>query len=223
MLNLHTSNPEIYIDDNTPRDLVDAAEKLSAWDQEAGATVDYLLNAWVLRACMNDDPEGTTDLNVAIRTLLDRLPISGSVPEAWRHRWQAYQELLGARTLRFTTQREIDALLGRQHIKDLLLLLPRDGDFRAQPELHLAGETGRQRFSDSRLSQLLGQIEDHGLIAHRKRGRNKDWRLTESGRQVAAQLAPAAKTSRGGLGFAFGNPDIYRCPPERLADLAEAA
>ena len=91
----------------------------------------------------------------------------GRIPDACQHRCQAYQELLDARTLRCTTQREIDALLGRQHSKDLLLHLPREGDFRAQSELHLTGETGQRRFRDSRLSrlsQLLGQIEVDDLI-----------------------------------------------------------
>ena len=55
-----------------------------------------------------------------------------------------------------------------------------------------------ENYSPSRLSQLLGEIADHGLISSRKRGRNKDWRLTERGQQVLIQYSPsqASRTSK---------------------------
>lgn len=185
MIDLHTSDPGLRVDDSTPFELLDAAEQLPVWDEHPLAVADYLLNAWCVRACMNEDPEGTSALSTTLRALLERLPNSPMLPEKTRHRWQAYLDLLSARALRFTSEREIETLLTRQHVEDLLRALPADGAYKAQGELNANG-----KFGNSRLSQLLGQIADHGLIDQRKQGKCKDWRLTERGQTIAARLNP---------------------------------
>lgn len=206
MLNLPSLNPELHIDDSRPQELVAAAAQLAAWDERTLASADTLLEAWTLRACMNDDPEGTADLVIALRALLERLPSSGSVPAASRHRWQAYLDLLNTRTLRFTGDAEIAVLLQRPHVGELLGVLPANGAFLAQGEIKNSLQQQGRQFSDSRLSQILGQIEDHGLIDHRRRGKYKDWRLTESGRRFARTLserssAAVAPSRRRGIGL----------------------
>ena len=223
MLDLHTANPELYIDDRRPQDLIAAAEQLATWDEAASASADCLLNAWTLRACMNEDPEGTADLAVAIRALRDRLANSRSLPDSYRHRWQGYLELLNSRTLRFTNAAEIELLLNRPHVVELLRTLPANGEFFPQWEVKAALATQEKRFSDSRLSQILGQIEDHGLIGHRKRGKYKDWRLTESGQQVLAKRFPAERARAPVRGFGMGDLRLYSTSPERLGQLASAS
>lgn len=189
MLDLHTCDPGFRIDDSTPFDLLDAAEKLPAWDEHSLAVADTLLNAWCVRACMHEDREGTSALSTTLRALLDRLPHSQQIPPAWRARWQAYLDLLAGRSLCFTSDQEIDTLRSRQHVDNLLRALPPDGSFMAQSKLKQELELGN-KFSDSRLSQLLGQIADHGLIAPRRQGKCKEWQLTERGRALFPDAKP---------------------------------
>jgi predicted transcriptional regulator len=196
MLNLHTHTPESRVDDSTPQALTEAAEALSNWDEHACTVIDYLLNAWTLRACMNDDPEGLADLETALNILLNQLPQSGTLEQRWRHRWQAFQAILCERALRFTTDREIADLLQRKHITDLLhhLATAQQGEV-SQTELRTPLD-----LSQSRASQLLGQIADHGLVQHRKLGKEKAWSLTQKGREVAtlppiSSIAPPTPAS----------------------------
>ena len=184
MLNLHTHTPESRVDDTTPQALTEAAEALSDWDEHACTVIDYLLNAWTLRACMNDDPEGLADLETALNILLNQLPQSDTLEQRWRHRWQAFQAILCERALRFTTDREIADLLQRKHITDLLqhLATAKQGEV-SQSELRTP-----LNLSQSRASQLLGQMADHGLVQHRKLGKEKAWSLTPKGQEVATLL-----------------------------------
>lgn len=181
-LNLRTADPELRVDDSSPLDLLAAARELPEWDNTTREVADYLLNAWTLRACGSDDPETLGELETVLDALLERLPNSGQLPASLRGRWEGYLSLLAGQMLRMPSAEEVHEFVSREQISSLLQSLPTDGRYLPQSELK-AGES----YSASRLSQLLGEIADHGLISARKRGRNKDWRLTERGQQVLAQ------------------------------------
>ncbi|WP_374327160.1 hypothetical protein [Azonexus sp.] len=184
-LNLRTSDPELRVDDSSPLELLAAARELSAWDDTTRYVADYLLNAWTLRACSNDDPESIGELETVLDALLERLPNAAQLPESLRGRWQGYLSLLAGQLLRLPSADDLKDLLAREQIHKLLQSLPTDGRYLAQSELKDA-----ESYSASRLSQLLGEIADHGLISSRKRGRHKDWRLTERGQQLLAEPNP---------------------------------
>ncbi len=192
-LNLRTGNPELRVDDSSPFELLAAARELPAWDETTRYVADYLLNAWTLRACGSDDTESIGELETVLDALLERLPHSAQLPETLRGRWEGYLSLLAGQLLRLPSEDDIQELLNRDQISRLLQSLPADGSYLAQSELKDA-----ENYSPSRLSQLLGEIADHGLISSRKRGRNKDWRLTERGQQVLIQYSPsqASRTSK---------------------------
>ncbi len=183
-LNLRTSDPERRVDDSSPLELLTAARELPAWDETTRYVADYLLNAWTLRACGSDDPESIGELETVLDALLERLPNSAQLPESLRGRWEGYLSLLAGQLLRLPSEDDLQELLAREQIRSLLQSLPADGSYLAQSDLKDA-----ENYSASRLSQLLGEIADHGLISSRKRGRNKDWRLTEQGLQSLSKFS----------------------------------
>lgn len=214
MLDLHTGNPELRVDDTSPFELLDAAENLEAWDETTCTVADYLLNAWTLQACMNEDPEGLAELSTTLDALLDRLPNSAQLPSPWRDRWLGYHDLLNGRSLRFTSDKEIAALLARKHIPELLRELS-SSSFLAQAELR---EREALQLGESRASQLLGQMEDHGLVQHRQRGKYKEWQLTPRGQALKelhrTQERKAAPPANDAGSFGFGSD--YNSPAPRL-------
>jgi DNA-binding MarR family transcriptional regulator len=181
-LNLRTGDPELRVDDSSPHELLDAASRLETWDDTTRYVADYLLNAWTLRACGSDDPKSIGELETVLDALLERLPNAGQLPESLRGRWEGYLSLLAGQLLRLPSEEDLQELLSRDQISSLLQSLPADGSYLAQGELR-----DTESYSASRLSQLLGEIADHGLISSRKHGRNKDWRLTERGQQMLAK------------------------------------
>lgn len=184
-LNLRTSDPELRVDDSSPLELLAAARELPEWDDTTRYVADYLLNAWTLRACSNDDPESIAELETVLDALLERLPNASQLPESLRGRWQGYLSLLAGQLLRLPSADDLKDLLARDQIRNLLQSLPADGSYLPQGDLKDA-----ESYSASRLSQLLGEIADHGLISSRKHGRKKDWRLTERGQQLLAEQKP---------------------------------
>ncbi|WP_371325232.1 hypothetical protein VX159_06875 [Dechloromonas sp. ZY10] len=189
-LNLRTADPELRVDDSSPLDLLAAARELAEWDDTTRNVADYLLNAWTLRACSSDDPETLGELETVLDALLERLPNAGQLPASLRGRWEGYLSLLAGQMLRIPSDEELREFIRRKQISSLLQSLPIDGRYLAQSELKDA-----KSYSASRLSQLLGEIADHGLISARKNGREKDWCLTERGRQMLAQQS-ASKPQR---------------------------
>lgn len=159
------------VDDSDPLKFLVVAQTLEEWDDDFIAAADYLLTAWTMRACMSGDRTDISDLETTLRALLERLPASSSLPDILRGRWQGYLALLASRALCLPSEDETQAFLERTYVRDILALLPASGESVAQAELDLGG-----KLNPLRLSQILGSMADHGLIAPCREEGIKKWR-----------------------------------------------
>lgn len=176
-LDLHTDSPEVYLSEASPMDLANAIHALAQWDDLACRVADYLFNAWTLTHCMRaDDREGLDDLEYTLNLALDRQSLS--LPESWRPRWSAYRDLLHNRARLYGGASDVEALLARKHVVDVLSELARNPGESQQSRLR---ET--LGVSHERLSQVLRQMEGRGLISRRRQGRENLVELSESGRR----------------------------------------
>lgn len=185
-IDLHTDSPEAYVAEAAPLDLAVAVQHLAVWDDWACQVADYLFNAWVLALCLRrNDREGLDDLEFALHATLERSPAQASLPATWRARWQGYVALLEARLLQYASPADIETLLARKHVKEMLVFL-NDGEA-SQTEIR-----NWFQLSHERLSQVLRHLESHGLIHRRKEGKENRVSLSSEGKRYADMLAETA-------------------------------
>jgi hypothetical protein len=193
-LDLHTDSPEAYLAEACPMDLANAIHALAEWDDLSSRVADYLFNAWTLTHCMRpDDREGLDDLEYTLNLALDRP--SPALREAWHSRWSAYRDLLHNRARLYGGASDVEALLARKHVVQVLSELAR-----------MPSETQQSRLretlgvSHERLSQVLRQMEGRGLISRRRQGRENLVELSESGRRyLPAQPLGVNPAGREGM------------------------
>lgn len=185
-INLHTDSPELYVAEAMPLDLVTALNQLDKWDDWACKVADYLFNAWVLMTCLRDnDQEGLHDLEFALHAALERTPAHTTLPEGWRARWEGYVALLEARLLLYSNSGDIENLLTRKHIKEVLFFLANDDH---NPDTTQTQIRDVFKLSHERLSQVLRLLESHRLIQRRKAGKENLVYLTKEGRKTVNTL-----------------------------------
>jgi len=194
-IDLHTDSPEAYLAEASPLDLANAIHALDQWDDLACRVADYLFNAWVLIHCMRpDDREGLDDLEYTLNLVLERP--SPELPQAWRPRWSVYRDLLHNRARLYGGKTEVDELLARKHVLEVLGELARNpGEL---PQSRLRKTLG---VSHERLSQVLRQMEGRGLIGRRRKGRENLVELSESGRRHAPVQTIAGSNPAGRAGM----------------------
>ena len=176
--------PEVAIARAEPGDLLAELRAATQLTPEAEHTLDAILRAWTLQALARaGDVEGLLDLDdlcgLAIRVLSER-----NESAEYRTRWRAFRDLLESKRLAVGGRESGRAwnLLHCQPIRDLLA----KGEM---PQSRLQEELG---LSPQRLSQVLGVMEEGGLIQREKRGKEKLVSLgqTDEGRLAIARTAP---------------------------------
>ncbi len=183
VLNLHASDPLLFVDRATPHELLEAIKRLERWDEQALDMANLLITVWSADAiARTNDREGISELQRIIHYTLDRASSVSTLPEEFRCRWQEASDMLEARRLTLA-HADPDAQLNRTHVREILQwLLNNDNRELPQSELvqHLEVSAGR-------VTQLIGPLESSGLVTKRKQGRDIMLQLTETGNKIAKQ------------------------------------
>lgn len=184
-IDLHTDSPEFYVAQASLPDLLSAIKKLTEWDERSCRVADYLLNAWVLTQCIRpNDRDGLEYLESILHIALQGANANVSLPETWRARWQGYIGLLQSRRFLYINQCDIDFLLTRKHIKEALQKLGAETQEMSQSALKAS-----LNLSDERTSQVLRELESHGLVMRRKHGKENRVSLSAEGTAVFNSLS----------------------------------
>lgn len=167
--------PEQLVDRYEPADLDVEIRPLAAIPADKLDLTDYGLRQWTLYALSrHNDPEGLHDLDDLVLTCLRKLPEGGAAGE-YRIRWQAFRNLVeskGQALLGLASGRAVNLL----HAGEILSNL-QSGES-SQSEMR-----SRLKLSAARMSQVLGVMEEGGLIVRQKRGK-ENW----------VSLSPAANS-----------------------------
>ena len=162
-------------------------------------TLDFVLRQWTLQALARQgDLEGLLDLHDLAGVALRLLP-DDAESATFRTRWQAFRDLVESKRLALGSRQSGRArsLLHCQPILNLLAERPRP---QSELQEHI-------RLSAQRLSQVLGVMEEGGLIQREKRGKEKLVFLATTSALRAAEV-PRTPRSAGHIvwGGAFGVP-----------------
>ncbi|MSP96954.1 MAG: ArsR family transcriptional regulator [Betaproteobacteria bacterium] len=158
-----SQRPEFIVDRAEPGDLLPGLRAASELSTDAQKKLDYALRQWTLYALSRSaDLEGVLELDDLAAVALRLLPESTDTA-VLRTRWRAFRDLLESKRLAIGS-----AQSGRAH--KLL---------HASPILELLGAGPKSqttlrhelRLSAARLSQVLGVMEEGGLIQRQKRGK----------------------------------------------------
>ncbi len=194
-LDLHASDPILFVDRSTPPELFEAIRTLEKWDEQALDMANLLITVWSMDAIARpNDREGISEMQRLIHRALNGANSPASLPEEFIYRWQEASDMLEARRLNLA-HADPETQLKRRHVPEILQLLLETGN-RELPQLDLIKKLG---VSAGRVTQLIGNLESSGLVTKRKHGRDILLQLTESGRKHATSAAP--KTAAPVTGF----------------------
>jgi DNA-binding MarR family transcriptional regulator len=183
-VNLHANDPTLLVDRSTPPELLDAIQKLPAWDEKALETANLLITVWTSNAiARQNDREGISELQRLIHYALNRSDAAVTLPDEYRYRWEEASDLLESRRLNLA-HADPEAQINRQHVREILELLHWH-DEREFPQSELAGRFG---VTTGRVTQIVGPLEANGLITKRKQGREVLLQLTTRGKSIARSL-----------------------------------
>lgn len=206
MLNLHASDPLLFVDRAIPAELLEAIKKLEKWDEQALDMANLLITVWSADAiARGNDREGISELQRLIHFTLNRANSLSTLPEEFMYRWQEASDLLEARRLNLANA-DPEAQLNRTHVREILQWLPSDGN-RELPQSELVKYL---EVSAGRVTQLIGPLESNRLVTKRKQGRDIMLQLTESGRKHAKSAALMSAVPERGFGGLFSTVDSVR-------------
>ena len=198
-LNLHASDPLLFVDRATPAELLDAIKKLDRWDKQALDMANLLITVWSADAIARaNDREGISELQRVIHYTLNRAISMNTLPDEFRFRWQEASDMLEAKRLSLA-HADPDAQLTRRHVPEILLLLLKAGN-RELPQSELVQHL---EVSAGRVTQLIGPLESNGLVTKRKQGRDIMLQLTDNGRKYATNASPKLALPERGFGGLF--------------------
>ena len=190
-----SQRPEMIVDRAEPGDLLPGLRAASELSADAQKKLDFALRQWTLFALSrNADLEGVLELDDLAAVALRLLPEN---PDAatLRVRWRAFRDLLESKRLAIGSRQ-----LGRAHnllhsgpILQLLAAGPKSQSV-------LRHELG---LSAARLSQVLGVMEEGGLVQRQKRGKENLVSLAPaSSHGTDSPRSDAMRASAGAIVFA---------------------
>ena len=146
-----------------PGDILPEMRCLHSLSADAQRTLDYALRQWTLQALSRAaDLEGVLELDDLFAVAFRLLPESGDTATL-RIRWQAFRELVEAKRLAIGS-----AASGRA--RNLLHAGPILARLESGP-VSQAAMREKLKLSAPRLSQVLGVMEEGGLVQRHKRGK----------------------------------------------------
>jgi predicted transcriptional regulator len=213
---LNHPEPSALVDTVSPEQVLLALRKLEAtdaWPEWTLKLLDYLSVVWSAEAVARPaDREGVAELQTLINYALERTANAARLPDSWRQRWQAINDVLESRRMELAG-RNPALVLGRKHVDTLLEMLA--GGEKGQTYLTAGLKMRGIEISAGRLSQLISLLEGHGLLERRRVGRENQIKLTEEGTRNVPALEPvpvmvAATAQRHGfVGILSGSyPDL---------------
>jgi DNA-binding MarR family transcriptional regulator len=193
-LNLHASDPILFVDRSTPSELLEAVRALEIWDEQALDMANLLITVWSSDAIARaNDREGISELQRIIHFTLTRANALSSLPEEYRCRWQEASDMLEARRLNLA-HADPEMQLNRTHVPEILQWLFSNGN-RELPQSELVKHL---EVTAGRVTQLIGPLESSGLVSKRKHGRDILLQLTDIGLKHASS---ASKIAAPVIGF----------------------
>lgn len=176
--------PSALADTATPEQVLLALREMApedAWPDWTLRLLDYLMVVWSAEAVARPaDREGIAELQTFINYALERTANAARLPDSWRQRWQAINDVLESRRMDLAG-RNPDMVLGRKHVDTLLKML--EIGERSQADVSASLKMRGIEITPGRLSQLLSLLEGHGLVERRRVGRENQIKLTEEGRR----------------------------------------
>lgn len=190
-MSLMNQRAEYIVTRVDPSDLLGELRSITALSPDAQRTLDFVLRQWTLKALSRStDTEGLLELDDLAALGMRALP-QGAESSAFRTRWRAFRDLIESKLL---------AIEGREsgRARNLLHSGPILQTLRAgpMPQSELQAALG---LSAQRLSQVLGVMEEGGLIQRQKRGKEKLVSLV-----LARELSPALAPGASGVGAGVG-------------------
>ena len=195
---LATQRPEDIVDRTDPADLQSELRTAENLTSEAQRALDFVLRQWTLRGLSRTgDIEGLLELDDLSALAMRALPNDAS-SDAYRTRWQAFRDLLESKRL---------ALGGREsgRARNLLHATPILEMLKAGPKPQREIQVAL-RLSVQRLSQVLGVMEEGGLVQRQKQGKEKVVSLASD--PASPRLGGAATKSIGGIVWAVREPQV---------------
>lgn len=190
--------PSALADTATPEQVLLALREMApedAWPDWTLRLLDYLMVVWSAEAVARPaDREGIAELQTFINYALERTANAARLPDSWRQRWQAINDVLESRRMDLAG-RNPDMVLGRKHVDTLLKML--EIGERSQADVSASLKMRGIEITPGRLSQLLSLLEGHGLVERRRVGRENQVKLTEEGRRNVPACGTAETPRRG--------------------------
>ena len=155
--------PEQLAGRTEPKDVLAELRKTQRLPPEARTLLDFALRHWIMkRLARPSDTEGVLELDDLAAIALHSLP-DDEQSAPYRARWQAFRDLLESKRLAIGG-RESGRARNLLHASPILELLQHG----PVPQAEVRKRLG---LSAARLSQVLGVMEEGGLIARMKRGK----------------------------------------------------
>lgn len=180
----------------------------------------------VIAAALERDDEGSVSIVYdALRTLVWRLLIERRLDADLRGWFNLLKQARGAFThkgypgaerfgvlaelvsesIGFAEANQLDTLLRRAHVREVLVVLRQIAATRSDPVVPRAELLRRTGLRDANLSRILRTLIMHGLVERRADGRRAGFELTEAGRSAITDVPDHATQLRKQLWFDFHN------------------